>query len=133
MTDDHAQAALSSYGNRILKTPNLDRIGAEGVRFTEAFVTNSLCLPSRATYLTGLYSHTHGLMTDGEELALHERAAARQCRDLAEPAPRRRLLHGRRRQMARQQPARGLRLYCRAPRPRHVFRPADPHPGADVA
>src|SRR5919107_524164 len=67
MTDDHAQAALSSYGNRILKTPNLDRIGAEGVRFTEAFVTNSLCLPSRATYLTGLYSHTHGLMTNGEE------------------------------------------------------------------
>ena len=50
-----------------MKTPNLDRIGAEGVRFTEAFVTNSLCLPSRATYLTGLYSHTHGLMTNGEE------------------------------------------------------------------
>ena len=67
MTDDHAQAALSSYGNDILKTPNLDRIGAEGVRFTEAFVTNSLCLPSRATYLTGQYSHTHGLMTNGEE------------------------------------------------------------------
>ncbi len=53
MTDDHAQSALSSYGNTILKTPNLDRIGEEGVRFTEAFVTNSLCLPSRATYLTG--------------------------------------------------------------------------------
>lgn len=67
MTDDHAQAALSSYGNRILKTPNLDRIGEGGVRFTEAFVTNSLCLPSRATYLTGQYSHTHGLMTNGEE------------------------------------------------------------------
>src|SRR5687767_14567717 len=67
MTDDHAQAALSSYGNTILKTPNLDRIGAEGVRFTDAFVTNSLCLPSRATYLTGQYSHTHGLRTNGEE------------------------------------------------------------------
>lgn len=67
LTDDHAQSALSSYGNAILKTPNLDRIGAEGVRFTEAFVTNSLCLPSRASYLTGLYSHAHGLMTNGEE------------------------------------------------------------------
>ena len=67
MTDDHAQSALSSYGNTILKTPNLDRIGEGGVRFTEAFVTNSLCLPSRATYLTGLYSHRHGLMTNGEE------------------------------------------------------------------
>ncbi|HUE80080.1 MAG TPA: sulfatase [Sphingomicrobium sp.] len=67
MTDDHAQSALSSYGNAILKTPNLDRIGADGVRFTEAFVTNSLCLPSRATYLTGLYSHAHGQITNGEE------------------------------------------------------------------
>lgn len=67
MTDDHAQAALSSYGNTIIRTPNLDRIGAEGVRFTEAFVTNSLCLPSRATYLTGLYSHAHGLVTNGAE------------------------------------------------------------------
>ncbi|HEU4497714.1 MAG TPA: sulfatase-like hydrolase/transferase, partial [Sphingomicrobium sp.] len=67
MTDDHAQSALSSYGNTILKTPNLDRIGADGVRVTEAFVTNSLCLPSRATYLTGLYSHAHGMITNGEE------------------------------------------------------------------
>jgi arylsulfatase A-like enzyme len=67
MTDDHAQSALSAYGNTILKTPNLDRIGAEGVRFTEAFVTNALCLPSRATYLTGLYSHAHGMRTNGEE------------------------------------------------------------------
>ena len=67
MTDDHAQSALSAYGNRILKTPNLDRIGSEGVRFNQAFVTNSLCLPSRATYLTGLYSHAHGMTTNGEE------------------------------------------------------------------
>ncbi len=67
MTDDHAQSALSAYGNTILKTPHLDRIGAEGIRFTEAFVTNSLCLPSRASYLTGLYSHAHGMITNGEE------------------------------------------------------------------
>ncbi len=67
MTDDHAQAALSCYGNPILRTPNLDRIAADGVRFQNAFVTNSLCLPSRATYLTGQYSHTHGLVTNGSE------------------------------------------------------------------
>jgi arylsulfatase A-like enzyme len=65
MTDDQQQNAMSAYGNTILKTPNLDRIGAEGMRFTEMFVTNSLCAPSRASFLTGLYSHTHGVTTNG--------------------------------------------------------------------
>jgi arylsulfatase A-like enzyme len=65
MTDDQQQSAMSAYGNKILKTPNLDRIGAEGIRFTEVFVTNSLCAPSRASFLTGLYSHTHGVTTNG--------------------------------------------------------------------
>jgi arylsulfatase A-like enzyme len=65
MTDDQQQAAMSAYGNTILKTPNMDRIGADGIRFTEMFVTNSLCAPSRASFLTGLYSHTHGLTTNG--------------------------------------------------------------------
>ncbi len=67
MTDDHAQSALGVYGNRILKTPHLDRIGNEGLRFNHGFVTNALCLPSRATFLTGQYSHTHGMRTNGEE------------------------------------------------------------------
>ena len=49
MTDDQRQDALSVYGNTILRTPNIDRIAAGGVRFTEAFVTNSLCAPSRAS------------------------------------------------------------------------------------
>ena len=72
MTDDHAQSVLSSYGNEIISTPNLDRIGNEGIRFTEAFVTNSLCLPSRASYLTGQYSHTHGMITNGAESGFHD-------------------------------------------------------------
>ena len=67
MTDDHARSAMSLYGNTILKTPHLDRIAAEGLRFDQAFVTNSLCLPSRASFLTGQYSHTHGMRTNGEE------------------------------------------------------------------
>ena len=67
MTDDQAQAALSVYGNGILKTPNMDRIGNEGLRFDQAFVTTSVCAPSRASYLTGLYAHSHGVTSNGEE------------------------------------------------------------------
>ncbi|HWN66630.1 MAG TPA: sulfatase [Haliangium sp.] len=66
MTDDQRQDAMSAYGNRILRTPNMDRIAAGGVRFTEAFVTSSLCAPSRASILTGLYSHAHGILTNGD-------------------------------------------------------------------
>jgi arylsulfatase A-like enzyme len=64
MADDHRKDALSIYGNRILKTPNIDRIGNEGIRFDEAFVTNSLCGPSRASFLTGLYSHANGVISN---------------------------------------------------------------------
>jgi arylsulfatase A-like enzyme len=67
LTDDQTQGAMGAYGNRILKTPNMDRIGEEGVRFEEAFVTCSLCVPSRASYLTGQYPHRHGLLTQGKE------------------------------------------------------------------
>ncbi|HEY8181351.1 MAG TPA: sulfatase [Thermoanaerobaculia bacterium] len=65
MTDDQRYDALSIAGNKVLRTPNIDRIGAEGIRFTEFFVTNSLCAPSRASFYTGLYSHVHGVLTNG--------------------------------------------------------------------
>lgn len=61
MTDDQRFDALSCAGNRILKTPHMDRIAEEGVRFSQAFVSNSLCSPSRGTIVTGLYSHAHGV------------------------------------------------------------------------
>ncbi len=57
---------LSSAGNRILHTPNMDRIAREGCTFHNAFVVNALCLPSRATMLTGLYSHTTGAVSNVE-------------------------------------------------------------------
>src|SRR5687768_16649658 len=60
MTDDHAAHALSCYGSKINTTPNLDRLAAEGMLFKNGFVTNALCGPSRATLLTGLYSHKNG-------------------------------------------------------------------------
>jgi len=58
--------ALSCYGGRLLKTPNIDRIAEEGVRFENAFCTNGLCAPSRATLLTGTYSHINGMTGNPE-------------------------------------------------------------------
>ena len=63
LTDDHASHAMSCYGSKINKTPNLDRIANEGMRFDNAFCTNSICVPSRATIMTGQYSHTNGVRT----------------------------------------------------------------------
>ncbi len=61
MTDDHAANAVSAYGSQINRTPNIDRLAREGMRFENAFCTNSLCAPSRATILTGKYSHVNGV------------------------------------------------------------------------
>ena len=59
-TDDHGQWAVGSYGNGEVHTPNMDRLSAEGMRFTQGF-TNPVCSPSRAMLLTGLYSHRVGI------------------------------------------------------------------------
>ncbi|MGY8696301.1 MAG: sulfatase family protein [Verrucomicrobiia bacterium] len=60
MTDDHAAQMMSAYDDSRASTPNLDRIGEEGMLFRNSFCTNSLCAPSRATLLTGKYSHKNG-------------------------------------------------------------------------
>jgi arylsulfatase A-like enzyme len=61
-SDDLTCQAVSAYGEkrRLLETPHMDRIGREGVRFDRCLVTNSICGPSRATILTGKYSHLNG-------------------------------------------------------------------------
>ncbi|MCX8037655.1 MAG: sulfatase [Candidatus Sumerlaeia bacterium] len=61
-TDDQRYDAMSCMGHPFLRTPNMDRLAQEGVRFANAFVVNSLCSPSRACFLTGLYSHVHGVV-----------------------------------------------------------------------
>jgi arylsulfatase A-like enzyme len=60
MSDDHASHAISCYGSKINKTPNLDRLAKDGMRFNNCFCTNSICAPSRAVILTGKYSHLNG-------------------------------------------------------------------------
>jgi len=66
MTDDQAASQMSCYGNRLFSTPNMDRLAAGGTRFENAFCTNSLCAPSRATALTGTYSHINGVKGNSE-------------------------------------------------------------------
>lgn len=66
MSDDHTANAVGSYGSRINKTPNIDRIANEGIRFNNCFCTNSICAPSRAVILTGKYSHINGVIDNTE-------------------------------------------------------------------
>src|SRR6266566_2019898 len=69
-TDDQRWDAMSvvqrEEGERArfpwFQTPHMDQLAADGVRFRNAFVTNSLCSPSRASFLTGQYSHTNGVI-----------------------------------------------------------------------
>jgi arylsulfatase A-like enzyme len=65
MSDDHGYQALSCYGSQGNQTPNLDRIAQDGMRFDRCFVMNSICGPSRATILTGKYSHLNGFARNG--------------------------------------------------------------------
>jgi arylsulfatase A-like enzyme len=62
MCDDHAFQAMSCYDGRLNRTPQIDRLAKEGVRFLSSFCTNSICAPSRAVLLTGKYSHQNGVI-----------------------------------------------------------------------
>ena len=61
MSDDHDADAISAYNKTLISTPNIDRLAKEGMRFTRAFVGNSICGPARATLLTGQHSHMNGV------------------------------------------------------------------------
>lgn len=66
-TDDHAYQSISAYGSKINKTPNIDRIAREGIRFDRCYVTNSICGPMRAVIQTGKYSHINGFCVNGNK------------------------------------------------------------------
>jgi arylsulfatase A-like enzyme len=71
LTDDQRWDQMSCAGHPYLKTPHLDRIAAEGVYFENMFVTTSLCSPSRASFLSGLYAHTHGVTNNFTDYPAH--------------------------------------------------------------
>jgi arylsulfatase A-like enzyme len=62
MSDDHAYQAISAYRDHLIETPHIDRIASEGMLFSNAFVTNSICAPSRAVMLTGKHSYANGVL-----------------------------------------------------------------------
>jgi len=82
MTDDQRFDSLSWAGSRYVKTPNIDRLAREGAYFTNSFVTNSLCGPSRATCLTGRYSHNTGVRVNEGTLPLEEETILEWAQDV---------------------------------------------------
>ena len=67
LCDDLRPDALGCFGSKHVKTPNIDRLAAEGVLFKNTFCTTSLCSPSRASILSGVYAHTHGVTNNFTE------------------------------------------------------------------
>ena len=67
LTDDQRWDAISLSGTKQPQTPHIDRLGREGVYFKNAFCTTSLCSPSRASILSGLYAHSHGVTNNFTE------------------------------------------------------------------
>ncbi|GLY71583.1 sulfatase family protein [Amycolatopsis taiwanensis] len=63
LTDDHASHSIGAYGSVVNRTPRIDEIAENGWRFDNCFATNALCSPSRASILTGTYSHVNGVTT----------------------------------------------------------------------
>jgi len=72
MSDQHNVRAMGCSGNPQVKTPHLDRLAAEGVRFSHATCQTGQCCPSRATLFTGRYAHSHGCRWNGVTDPVHE-------------------------------------------------------------
>lgn len=64
LSDDQRWDTLGTYGNKDIQTPNIDTLAEEGAKFTSFYVAAPLCCPSRGTFLTGLYPHQTGILTN---------------------------------------------------------------------
>jgi arylsulfatase A-like enzyme len=72
LSDQQRRDSLGCYGNPVIRTPNLDRLAAEGVVCDQAFVANMVCAPSRASIWTGRYPRAHGVVSNGVALSKDE-------------------------------------------------------------
>ncbi len=69
LTDDQRWDTLGVYGNKDIKTPNMDKLAKEGARFDAAYIASPLCCPSRSVFLTGKYPHQTGVLTNERDIA----------------------------------------------------------------
>lgn len=85
MSDDHTSQAIGAYGSRLASlnpTPNIDALASEGVVFDNCFCSNSISSPSRATIMTGQYSHVNGLITLDEYMSTDQQYLVQEMKDL---------------------------------------------------
>ena len=68
LAEQHRNDCLSCAGHPIVKTPNLDRLAADGTRFTQAHTTSPVCMPARSSLQSGVYCHNHGQWSNYSEL-----------------------------------------------------------------
>src|SRR6266540_611156 len=80
VADDHGAEALGAYGNPVVRTPRIDEVAAEGVRFTHAFATTASCSASRSVLLSGVHNHRNGQF--GHEHEYHHFSACANVRSL---------------------------------------------------
>ncbi len=72
MTDQQRADCVGASGNSVIQTPNMDRIATEGAYFTQACSVAPLCMPARASFITGLYPHNHGMWNNAGRLPAHD-------------------------------------------------------------
>src|ERR1700716_4157988 len=70
ISDQHRQDYLGCYGHPVLKTPHIDSIAARGTRFERFYVATPVCMPNRATLMTGRMPSVHGVRSNGTPLSL---------------------------------------------------------------